>query len=219
MSPVLLALLGVVLTLDGVTVGQFMISRPLVAGGLAGLVAGDVTTGLLVGAILELFLLVAVPSGGGRFPEPGPASVVGAAGAIWIGGAGGLAAGIAVALVIGYLGALTQAAQRHLNERFVPAPASNVVTAAAVTRGHLSAVGLDALRGLVLTTVGLIVVARMGPVIGPWWPLDEAETRGLFLLGALVSLGIVARSWLVGRRWMLLATGTVLGVLVGSVFS
>ena len=74
-----LALLGGLLALDATSVGQFMISRPLVAGTLAGWWLGDPAVGLEVGAILELFHLAGVPAGGSRVPESGPATVVAAA--------------------------------------------------------------------------------------------------------------------------------------------
>ena len=52
-----LVLLGGVLALDATSVGQFMFSRPLVAGALAGWVVGDAALGLSVGVVLELYLL------------------------------------------------------------------------------------------------------------------------------------------------------------------
>lgn len=210
-----LTVLGALLTMDGVTVGQFMLSRPLVAGGLAGLVLGDPAAGLLVGAILELFLLVAVPSGGGRFPEPGPAVVVGAAAAVWSPGPGGLALGVAAALVLGYAGAITQSAQRHLNVRWIPDPGRERVTPTTVARGHLGSIAVDAARGAVLTAVGLLLVRIVGDAAASSWPLDGDDTRALLLMGAFVSLGIVGRTLLAGRRWVLLAAGVVAGVLAG----
>jgi len=62
-------LLGGLLALDGTSVGQFMLSRPLVAGGLVGWVLGDPALGFTIGAVLELYLLVSFPTGGSRFPE------------------------------------------------------------------------------------------------------------------------------------------------------
>lgn len=215
MSFLLLTGLGAILTLDGVTVGQFMISRPLVAGLLAGLVVGDPGLGLLVGAILETFLLVSVPSGGGRFPEPGAATVVGVAAAVWGGGPGGLALGVAAALVVGWLGAVTQSMQRQLNGRWVPDPAHEAVTPEAVVRGHGLAIGLDFGRGALLTAAGLTAVVAAAPWVAGAWPLAAAETRGALVLGAFVSLGIVARTLLGGRRWLVLAAGLVAGLLVG----
>ena len=210
-----LVLLGAWVTLDGVTVGQFMMSRPMVAGGLAGLWMGDPTTGFLLGAVLELFLLVAVPSGAGRFPEPGPAAVVGVAGAVWVPGPAGLAVGAAAALLLGYAGALSQGAQRHLNERWVPDPGAGPVTASDIRRGQWLSIGLDGLRGAGLSAIGLFAVSAVEPWAAGGWPLDAPATRGFLLIGAFVSLGILGRSLVARHRWAYLAAGVALGLALG----
>ena len=76
MEIIRVSLLGGLLALDGTSVGQFMVSRPLVAGALVGWLLGDPATGVAVGAILELYLLVSFPTGGSRFPEGATATVV-----------------------------------------------------------------------------------------------------------------------------------------------
>ena len=58
MELALVALLGGVLALDGTSVGQFMLSRPVVAGALTGWMLGDPALGLLIGTLLELYLLL-----------------------------------------------------------------------------------------------------------------------------------------------------------------
>jgi PTS system mannose-specific IIC component len=59
---ILLSLLGGVLSLDRIW-AQFMISRPIVAAPLAGLLLGDPYTGLQAGALLELFWIDKLPIG------------------------------------------------------------------------------------------------------------------------------------------------------------
>ena len=54
----LIGVLGGLLALDATSVGQFMISRPLVVGVLAGVVVDQPLLGATIGAILELYLLV-----------------------------------------------------------------------------------------------------------------------------------------------------------------
>lgn len=54
MKIILLSLVGGILSLDRV-LAQFMISRPIVAAPIAGLILGDLYTGLQTGALLELF--------------------------------------------------------------------------------------------------------------------------------------------------------------------
>ena len=92
----LLSVLGGVLALDATSVGQFMISRPLVAGALTGWLLGDPVTGLEVGAMLELFHLAGMPAGGSRAPETGPASVAAVTVVVSLGSGAGLALGIAL---------------------------------------------------------------------------------------------------------------------------
>ena len=74
-----LALLGGVLGLDVVSFPQAMISRPLVAATLGGALLGQASSGLLLGAALELIALETLPFGASRYPEWGSASVVGGA--------------------------------------------------------------------------------------------------------------------------------------------
>ncbi len=58
------ALLAGLIGLDRLAFGQFMISQPIVAAPIVGLVMGDFHTGLLIGAVLELFWLRGLPVGG-----------------------------------------------------------------------------------------------------------------------------------------------------------
>ncbi|MDQ3136008.1 MAG: PTS sugar transporter subunit IIC, partial [Gemmatimonadota bacterium] len=101
---VLLLLWGTVVGLDLVSVPQAMLSRPLVAGTVAGWLAGDVQAGLRVGTVLELFALDVLPIGAVRYPDYGPATVVAAAvaaGAPW---ELGLGLSVGVGLVLAVLG-------------------------------------------------------------------------------------------------------------------
>ncbi|OYV73746.1 MAG: hypothetical protein B7Z72_01815, partial [Gemmatimonadetes bacterium 21-71-4] len=61
-----IALLGGVAGLDTVSFPQAMISRPLVAATLGGMLAGAPMHGLLVGAVLELIALETLPVGASR---------------------------------------------------------------------------------------------------------------------------------------------------------
>src|SRR5256885_1254135 len=74
-----LALLGGILGLDVVSFPQAMISRPLVASTLAGVLIGQSASGLLVGVALELIALETLPFGASRYPEWGSAAAVGGA--------------------------------------------------------------------------------------------------------------------------------------------
>jgi len=58
-----IALVGGIVGLDRTAVGQFMISQPVVAGPLTGWLLGDATTGLIIGAVLELIWVLDIPVG------------------------------------------------------------------------------------------------------------------------------------------------------------
>src|SRR5689334_2399955 len=74
-----LAILGAVLGLDTVSFPQAMLSRPLVAATLGGMLSGSASEGLMVGAALELIALETLPFGASRYPEWGSAAAVGGA--------------------------------------------------------------------------------------------------------------------------------------------
>src|SRR5918996_2454150 len=71
----LLVIWGTVVGLDLVSVPQAMLARPVVAGAVAGWLAGDVEAGLRVGVLFELFALDVLPVGAVRSPDYGPATV------------------------------------------------------------------------------------------------------------------------------------------------
>lgn len=216
---VLLALLGGVVALDTTSVGQLMLSRPLVSGVLAGWILGDAAQGLLVGGVLEAIHIMIFPIGGGRFPEAGPATVVAVAAASMAGwGSGaGLAAGTLLGVAWSHLGGLSVVLQRHLNGRIAPDPFTESLSPGQVVRDHLAAIGLDFLRGVLLTSGGLLAATLAGPMVGRSWPLDDATTLALLGVAAGVPLGILLRSFGGFRkRGLLFASGLAAGV-VGAV--
>lgn len=216
MELIQIALIGGVLALDATSVGQFMVSRPLVAGALTGWFLGDASLGLLVGAILELYLLVSVPSGGSRFPEGATATVVAVASAAAVDAPGAVPLGIAAGLIWGQVGGLSVTVLRRLNGRLVPD--ADALHPTRLALGHLTAVALDGLRGALLVGVGA-AAGRWGvTLLADAWPLEGRDSLGLLLVGGAVSGGILLRD-LGGfrRRRLLLATGMALG-LVGARF-
>jgi mannose/fructose/N-acetylgalactosamine-specific phosphotransferase system component IIC len=57
------AVIGGLIGLDRTAVGQFMISQPIVAGPIVGWMLGDLTAGIMIGAVLELIWVVDMPVG------------------------------------------------------------------------------------------------------------------------------------------------------------
>ena len=210
-----LGALGGLLGLDGTAVGQFMLSRPLVAGVLAGWATGSVVQGALIGAILELYLLVSVPSGGARFPEASTATVVAVACAAPFDGFGALPLAVAGGLIWGQVSGATVDAQRHFNARLMP-EAGEPQAARRLTRGHVLAILVDLLRGSLVTVAGIVTGRFLIAAFVARWPLGEGGSMALLFVGAAVSAGILLND-LGGfrRRKVWFTAGLALG-LVGS---
>jgi hypothetical protein len=215
-DPLLLVFLGGLLALDGTSLGQFMVSRPLVTGVLTGWLAGDPVLGLLVGGILELYFIPVFPVGGSDFPEGGPSVLVAVVAAASLPGLPGVALGVMLGLVWSRLAGITIRILRKGNARLVPDPSKGRVTARRVLWGHLGAMGLDFLRGGILTGAGLLVAKGIAPLLQEAWPLSQTATLGFLLVGASVPAGAFIRSlggW--RKRGVLFAAG-LMGFLIGS---
>lgn len=189
-----LVFLGALLALDVVSFPQAMISRPLVAGTLGGLVAGDVLAGLMVGTVLELIALETLPVGASRYPEWGSASVV--AGAIFASlpsiGPGTLAmsvlAGIAVAWVGGWSMYLLRLVNGVLARR---EEARGPVSAESVVRLQLAGLGADFVRGVIVTLLALMIVpVAVNFVLVRWG--TAAELARAVVVGVAIATGAAA---------------------------
>ena len=210
------SLLGGALALDATSVGQLMLSRPLATGLLAGWLAGDVAAGFLAGVILEIYLLVAFPVGGARFPEGATATVVAAVTAATHEGPGALALAVGLGLVWGQIGGWTISGLRNLNGWIAPDPMRPSLPPRRVVSGHLLAVLLDFVRGALVTGTGIWFAGLAVERLAGRWPLGQPDTTGLLLVGAAVSGGILLRSF--GgfqRRRALFVAGLAAGVLGG----
>ena len=204
--------LGGLLGLDGTAVGQFMVSRPLVAGWLTGWAAGAPGLGIMIGAILELFLLVSFPTGGARFPEGSTAAVVAVGVAVPFEGSGALAASIAMGLVWGQVGGWSVTVQRRVNSRLVPIDIAS--RTGSLGRAHLLAIVTDGVRGSVVTMVGVALGRASLGVVDARWPVDPSMSAGVLYVGAAVSLGILLHD-LGGfrRRRVLFVLGLAVGIV------
>jgi mannose/fructose/N-acetylgalactosamine-specific phosphotransferase system component IIC len=212
----LLLALGAWAALDSVSVGQFMVSRPLVTGTLAGALLGDPNTGFILGLFMELAHLGSPPVGGARLPEPGPAAIGGVAAATWIGGPGGLAVGLALGLLLSLLGGWTVGLKRHWHGRLVDGLTRGELSATGLTARLTLAAAVEALRGVALTLVGLGLARALPPRIGEWWPLAGGSTLLLVALVLAFPAGGLLRALPAGSgRLGLLAAGGAVGAALG----
>ncbi len=208
---------GTVVSLDLVSFPQALLSRPLVAGAVTGLLLGTPATGLAVGLVLELFALDVLPVGAARYPDYG-AGVVGAV-VLASGGALGLTLGVATgyALLLAVLGGWTlqwlRTANGHTLERHAAglAAGDGGVIAWVQWRGILG----DGLRGLCLTALA---------VAGALWLRTRlpGTERLAYVTAVAVGTGLAAaaggaiRSAGRDARLKWLAAGALLGLLMAA---
>lgn len=214
----LLLLLGSWAALDGTAVGQFMISRPLVSGTVAGWILGDPYAGFLVGAVLEGAHLGGLPVGGARLPEPGPAAIPAVALAIGLGGAGGMAAGAALGSLLSLVGGATVIGQRRVNGWVMRGIWEGKTTPGDLAARHWVCIALDGVRGAGLTAVGVgisaLIVSRIDPSV---WGLSTPHTVALLVLPGALSAGALLRAWNFPRhRRALLALGLLGGAALAA---
>lgn len=96
----LLGLVGVFCILDSRLLGRLNFERPLIVSTLVGVVLGDVTTGLTVGASLELMALGLVNIGAAAPPDMNMASIIATAFAILSGANAETALTIAIPIAV-----------------------------------------------------------------------------------------------------------------------
>ncbi len=214
----LLVIWGTIVALDLVSVPQAMVARPVVAGAVAGWLAGDVEAGLRVGVLFEMFALDVLPVGAVRYPDYGPATVVAtalAADSPWqfaVGLSGALGLAIAV------LGGFTLQMVRRANARAIQHRSAALAAGDSGAIRHLQYGALlrDAARGAGLTIFGLAcawVLARYA------W-LDRSTALGLTLVavgcGLSAVIGGALRGAGRGPRFRWLCAGAVVGLIVAA---
>ncbi len=197
---------------------QAMICRPLVAGTVAGWIAGDVEAGLRVGVLFELFALDVLPIGAVRYPDYGPATV--AAAVLAVGEPWELSLGVsgALGLVLAVLGGWSLQLVRRTNARAIQHQAAALAAGEgpAIRRLQYGGLARDAARGAALTTIGLLASWALATTLR----LDRATALGLTLVcvGSALSAAVNGAIRSAGRdarlRWLL--GGAVVGLILAA---
>lgn len=209
---------GTLVGLDLVSVGQTMISRPLVAGAVAGAIVGDLPTGLQLGIVFELFQFDVLPVGAARYPEYGPATVAAVSAAHFAGGAMAVGVGAGVGLLTGMLGGLSLHLLRRLNARAVAraAPLLDAGDTDVLIRVHLGGILRDAARAAFVTAVGLALARSARIVFRSALTTQHVTLVAAAVAGAAVAVGAAGVLRLIGRtptlKWF--ALGLVGGTVV-----
>ena len=213
-----IAVLGGLLGLDVVSFPQAMISRPLVAATLAGVLVGHSASGLLVGAVLELIALETLPFGASRYPEWGSASVVG--GAIFASHpshpAGAMTCAMVAALATTWIGGWTMVKLRRANAGWARdrRDALEAGSRGAVTSLQLMGMTADLARGAVLTGLAYTLLAPLADWCIAHWDIDARLSRSMAVtIAASVAGGAAWKLFhsTLGARWFFVG-GLVVGL-------
>ena len=214
-----IALLGGVLGLDVVSFPQAMISRPLVAATITGILIGQPASGLLIGATLELIALETLPFGASRYPEWGSASVVG--GAIFSSHpshpAGAMTLAMVAALATTWVGGWTMVKLRQRNAVWAGQrrEALEAGSRGAVISLQLLGMTADLLRGIALTAIAYSLLAPVADFCIRTWTMDARLSRAIAVATAASVAGGAA--WKLfhstaGARWFFIG-GLAAGLL------
>jgi len=217
-----LAIMAGIVAVDTTAAFQLMISQPVVAATLAGLVVGEPASGLMVGLTLQLVWTGVLPVGGAGFPDAGVAAVVGAGTAGLLARSGQpagwtVASGLVLALVVGMVGKLVVARLRRKNVALADRAREAVVSGdiGAVRRIVLRAIGLRFSYAALLAALsisGALGIARaVVPSAGPG-SYPALIWAAPIAVGSAVAL---SRGW--GER-ISVAAGLAVGALLVALF-
>ncbi len=209
-----IAFVGGFIGLDRTAVGQFMISQPIVAGPIAGLLLGDAAAGLMIGVVLELIWVLDMPVGT-FVPADATISAMSATAIAVLGSRGGdahpdlIGFGLLLTTAMVPITMKVDGAVRKYNSRLADGmtSAAGEITNNALSRAHLGGLAGFFLKSFVqylfFVPAGLIAVALFDRL-----PLNVHSALVLFvkllpLLGAALvvrklSIRVLDRFFLAG---------------------
>jgi PTS system mannose-specific IIC component len=193
----LLAGLVAMLTgLDRVALIQVMISRPLVAGPLTGLVLGNPLIGLEVGMLLELLWLGRLPVGAAIPPDDTQVAVGATILALSMGhlldlhGMPMVILSVLIAIPLGKFGQVFDRLARHVNDRIAVSGHSALMAGntSSLERYHLLGLASFAFASLatalVIVLIGSFILYSVAPLL-----IDSVREAGLSLQYSLILVG------------------------------
>jgi mannose/fructose/N-acetylgalactosamine-specific phosphotransferase system component IIC len=200
---------------------QIMLSEPLVAGTLTGLLMGDPQAGVLIGIAIELVWCRAVPAGTALFLDVSVASVVSVVLGVGLGSSLGLALAVFWVIPVGLLGCGFTMLERRLNGTLValvkPESASTKRIYAIQASGWL----LSGVRGVVVFGIGLVAgTVVLPPVAQALSGLVDPSVAWAAIFGTGGGIAVVS-TWKLNRgsaalAGLLIAAGMwVAGLLPG----
>jgi mannose/fructose/N-acetylgalactosamine-specific phosphotransferase system component IIC len=201
--------------LDLASVLQGLLNRPLVAGGITGVLIGDPASGLAIGGALELFALDVLPVGSVRYPDYGAATVAAVAYGAWQPMAQALGPSVIVGLLLGYLGGWSVVLHRRINAVALRQLAHRLDQGepGIATRLHLTGIGVDIVRSLVLALIGLGAVTGLLTLPRLDVPTGQALTTVAVAGGVLATVGGALRRAGTLQRLLWFSGGLAAGLL------
>lgn len=183
-----LVALGTLLGLDAVTVGQTMLSRPLVGATLAGAICGDVAMGGIAGVLLEAVALETLPVGASRYPDWAPAGIAaGALAAVGRPAVPSVALAVLLGIGVAWMSGRSMVVLRHANGRRIAAHqgALDAGEPGVPARLVLAGVAGDALRSALMAALAVALVP-LGAWVARRWELDPFSTMSITAIAALM---------------------------------
>ena len=209
--------LGGIVALDATSLGQLMLSRPFVAATLAGAITGRPLEGALVGALLEALSIGILPVGAARYPDTGTAAVA-AAGTFGLSGVEPNAPVLLLVVVYGLLwqrlSGFSVIGGRYLNERLVHAgePGRRPRLDRLIENRHLESMLIDMARGVMVTTVALMIGVPLLLLVPSYWALPGiVATLAVSVTAVAVLAGAAPLFADSARRRILLLLGMAFG--------
>jgi mannose PTS system EIIC component len=216
----LLIALGAIVALDATSLGQLMLSRPLVAGTLAGSLVGIPFEGALIGALIEALSLGILPVGAAKYPETGTAAVA-AVGTLGLSGAAPLPGTLLLVLIYGLawerLFGITVVAGRYVNERLMHAGDLEYTPQRldrAIERRHVASMAVDVVCGALVAAAALAMGVPLLHLAVPRWVLPSWMAAIAVATAAVAVLAGTARLFAAPARGLYLL---LVGALCGSI--
>ena len=209
-------LIGGVVGIDATSFAQTMVSRPLIASTLVGLLLGRPEEGAMLGSILELFALVILPVGAARYPESGTAAVAASAAYLSVTqvvSPSVMLLAVLFALLWERVSGYSVIADRHFNEQYVAlAP---LTTPAQLERRHVLAIVVDFVRAVLLTLLGVLIGTSSLRLLSELWGMSASVAPAILSIGMSCMVGAALPLFGgVHTRKAALLTGVVCGSLI-----
>jgi PTS system mannose-specific IIC component len=194
MNWLLVSAFGGLVGVDATSFGQTMISRPLIAATITGVIFGRPAEALFLGSLLELFAIVILPVGAARYPESGTAAV--AATTAYMAATPILSPSVALlavlfSLVWEQVGGMSVVLARRFNERFVTFDPAAPGAVRAFEWRHRLAIAVDFLRAFMVSLIGMAAGTLTLRGLSQFWNLNASVAPAILSIGICVMVAAV----------------------------